>query len=154
MDLIAELRAALGDAEAELALERARAVLALAAAVSRPPDGEALVARSEAAADRADIPAALEAAMAAARAHRAAGCHVAAIDALLRAQPLAPDDRELHLLLAELQADQGWTAVAAEKLRHLARLAELEGEPEAAARILGTGWSGGPAAALAEPGPG
>lgn len=170
--LVGELRSATGDAEAERAMEQARGLLEEApaevgetgsggaergipgagpAAAPPPPDGEALAAVAEDAADRADSPAALEAAMAAARAHRAAGHNVAAIDTLLRVQPLAPDDRELHLLLAELQAERGWTALAAEKLRHLARLAELDGDPDAAARILGTGSPAVPASADAEP---
>lgn len=179
MDLARELRLSAGDAEAERALGRVLGLLeepppqpeeagptgAPAPATMPepglterpaplpPPDGEALAARGEEAEDRGDVQAALEVAMAAARAHRAAGHAVAAIDACLRVQPLAPGDRELHLLLAELQADRGWTAVAAEKLRHLARLAELDGDPEAAARILGTGRLALSPPTAAEPGP-
>ena len=172
--LVEQVRSASGEAEAEQALERARGLLedepagtgevepgaiepavtgggwpaeaeADAAAPPAPPDGEALAAEADAAAERADVAGAREAAMAAAHAYRSTGHVVAAIDVLLRVQRLAPDDRELHLMLAELQADRGWTAIAAEKLRHLARLAELEGDHEAAARILGTGESAGTA---------
>lgn len=158
ISLVDELRTVAGDDEAERALERAAVLLAEPGAATGeqgpagaapgpgrpareqvpPPDGETLAIRAAEATDRADVAAALEAAMAAARTFHAAGHPVAAIDTLLRVQPLAPDDRELHLLLAELEADQGWTSVAAEKLRHLARLAELDGDLEAAARILGT----------------
>ena len=175
-ELAGELRLASGDAEAERALELARGLLAEpttgtgAAGVAGigdatapeagspgalpmppPPDGEALSAMAEEAEDRTDVAGALDAAMAAARAFREAGHPVAAIDALLRVQPLAPGDRELHILLAELQADRGWTAVAAQKLRHVARLAELDGDPEAAARILGTGGPADSGPADAEP---
>ena len=180
MDLARELRLSAGDAEAELALGRALRLLeqpeggpeqhgqtgtvapagepepvaVVAEPPPPPPDGEALAARGEEAEDRGDIGAAREAAMAAARAHRAAGHPVAAIDACLRVLPIAPGDRELHLLLAELQADRGWTAVAAEKLRHLARLAELDGDHEAATLILGAGRPADAPPAVAEPGPG
>jgi tetratricopeptide (TPR) repeat protein len=163
VELVAELRADAGEAEAAEALARAGSLLDEApapppgadgaappeATAPPPPDGETLAVRADKAADQADVTAALEAAMAAARTYRSAGHPVAAIDVLLRAQPLAPDDRALHLLLAELQADRGWTAVAAEKLRHLARLAELDGDPEAAARILGTGRPDDPGTAPA-----
>jgi len=162
-ELAGELRLAAGDAEAERALGLAGGLVeepttgtgeAAGPPAPPPPDGETLAAQAQAAEDRADVGAALEAAMAAARAYRAAGHAVAAIDTLLRAQALVPGDRELHLLLAELQADRGWTAVAAEKLRHLARLAELDGDPEAAARILGTGRPADAWPAQAGPGPG
>jgi tetratricopeptide (TPR) repeat protein len=149
LELVGELRTAAGEDEAAAAVARAGSLLEdapppvrveigearpgaaeLAAQPERrvepPLDGEALAIRADQAADRADVAAALEAAMTAARTFRSAGHPVAAMDVLLRAQPLAPDDRDLHLLLAELQADRGWTAVAAEKLRQLDRLAELE----------------------------
>lgn len=163
VSLVEEVRAVAGDDEAGRAMERAAALLAEPGAatmengptgVGTPPaepvagtvpgepaaplDGETLAVRAAEAAARADSAAALEAAMTAARTFHATGHPVAAIDTLLWVQPLAPDDRELHLLLAELEADRGWTSVAAEKLRHLARLAELDGDPDAAARILGT----------------
>ena len=63
--------------------------------------------------------------LAAAAGHRASGRSAAAIDACNLALAVAPDDVDLHLLLAELYLERGWRAPAADKLVLLARLASL-----------------------------
>ena len=60
--------------------------------------------------------------------HRAAGRHDAAMDACLALLVVTPSEPRLQLAIAAIQADQGWSGVAAEKLRLLARLADLDGD--------------------------
>ncbi|MEO5884080.1 MAG: tetratricopeptide repeat protein, partial [Candidatus Limnocylindrales bacterium] len=69
-------------------------------------------------------------AMTAAAGHRAAGQPSTAIDACYIALAGTPGDPGLHLTLAELYLDQGWTAMAVDKLALLARLADLDGDTE------------------------
>ncbi len=76
-----------------------------------------------------------DALLVAARAYRAVGRHDAALDACYRALAVAPGDTELHLALVELYRARGWHGRAAEKLALLARLAELDDDATAAARI-------------------
>lgn len=99
------------------------------------PDPEELVLALEAAIDRGDTAAAAESALAAARAHRAAGHPSAAFDACLQGLGARPGDVDLHLLLAELALDHGWTARAADTYRDLLRLVELDDDPEQAAAV-------------------
>lgn len=90
-----------------------------------PLDATALGAAAEEALAAGDNAAAREGLLAAAAAHRTAGRSVAAIDACYLALAIAPDDVDLHLLLAELYLERGWRAPAADKLVLLARLASL-----------------------------
>jgi tetratricopeptide (TPR) repeat protein len=90
-----------------------------------PVDATVLGAAAEEALAAGDNVAAREGLLAAAAAHRAAGRSVAAIDACYLALAIAPDDVDLHLLLAELYLERGWRAPAADKLVLLARLASL-----------------------------
>lgn len=69
-------------------------------------------------------------ALAAAAGHRAAGQPSTAIDACYLALAGTPADPGLHLALAEIYLDQGWRAVAIEKLELLNRLADLNDDPE------------------------
>ena len=64
-------------------------------------------------------------ALAAAAGHRAAGQPSTAIDACYMALAGTPADPGLHLALAEIYLDQGWRAVAIQKLELLDRLADL-----------------------------
>lgn len=88
--------------------------------------GIALGAVAEAALFAGDVRSAHEGLLAAARAHRRAGRHAAAIDACYLAIGIAPSDPELHLLLVEIYLDRGWRSQAADKLLLLGRLADLD----------------------------
>ena len=96
--------------------------------VPPPPDPEVLVAEIEEAAARGDTAGAASAALAAARAHLAAGHAAAAIDACLAGIAERPADMDLHLLLAEIAADCGWTGHAGDTYWNLLRLVELDGD--------------------------
>jgi hypothetical protein len=50
------------------------------------------------------------------------------MDACLALLVVTPSEPRLQLAIAAIQADQGWSGVAAEKLRLLARLAALDGD--------------------------
>jgi tetratricopeptide (TPR) repeat protein len=164
--LTEELRQAVGDAEAERALARALRFLEVESvepvpaetpldesashgdaaepgAVAAPPaepvravDGDALVLAAEEAAARGDPPGAVAAAMAAARAFRAAGHPVAALDACDRGVESGPDDVDLHLLIAELAFERGALGPAGDTYRNLLRLVEIDGDGAARDRVL------------------
>ena len=91
-----------------------------------PGDGMRLALEAEAHLDRGDGPRARELWLAAAAAHRVLGEGDAALDACYLALGTAPDDVELHVVLADLYLDRGWRAVAREKLALLARIVELD----------------------------
>jgi tetratricopeptide (TPR) repeat protein len=93
-----------------------------------PPDPEALIVAFEEAAARGDAASAAVAALAAARAHREEGRVAAAFDACLLGIGIHPGDVDLHLLLADLAVDQGWTGQAGDAYRQLLRLADLDGD--------------------------
>ena len=165
-ELAEELRQAAGDAEAERALARAPGVLeaepvepaptetpfgesasgggsaepvSMAAAPAEPVpavDGDALVVAAEEAAARGDAPGAVAAAMAAARAFRAAGHPVSALDACDRGLESGPDDVDLHLLIAELAFERGSVGGAGDTYRNLLRLVEIDGDGAARDRVL------------------
>ena len=48
---------------------------------------------------------------------------------------VAPSDHRLQLAIATIQADQGWSEAAAEKLRLLARLADLDDDAVARSAV-------------------
>jgi DNA-binding SARP family transcriptional activator len=85
--------------------------------------------------DAGDITGASERYLALAALHRAAGRPDAAMEACLALLTVAPSDHRLQLSIAAIQADQGWEEAAAEKLRLLARLADLDDDAEARAAI-------------------
>jgi tetratricopeptide (TPR) repeat protein len=100
-----------------------------------PVDGNAIGAAAEEALAAGDRVAARDGLLAAAAAHRSVGRSVAAIDACYLALAIAPDDVDLHLLLAELYLERGWRAPAADKLVLLARLASLADDDATRERI-------------------
>jgi tetratricopeptide (TPR) repeat protein len=100
-----------------------------------PVDATAIGAAAEDALAAGDHAAAREGLLAAAAAHRTAGRSVAAIDACYLALAIAPDDVDLHLLLAELYLERGWRAPAADKLVLLARLASFADDEATRERI-------------------
>jgi tetratricopeptide (TPR) repeat protein len=59
----------------------------------------------------------------------------AALDACYRAVALDPDHVDLHLGMAELYALRGWSALAAEKLDLVGRLAAIDNDPDALGRV-------------------
>jgi len=106
--------------------------------VEPPPDlgdGNLIGAAAEEALAAGDRVAARDGLLAAAAAHRSVGRSVAAIDACYLALAIAPDDVDLHLLLAELYLERGWRAPAADKLVLLGRLASLADDGPTRERI-------------------
>jgi cytochrome c-type biogenesis protein CcmH/NrfG len=97
-----------------------------------PPDPEALIVAFEEAAARGDTETAAAAALAAARAHRADGRMAAAFDACLLGIGVRPGDVDLHLLLADLAVDHGWSGQAGDAYHQLLRIADLDGDAVAA----------------------
>jgi tetratricopeptide (TPR) repeat protein len=100
-----------------------------------PVDGNLIGAAAEAALAAGDHAAARDGLLAAAAAHRSVGRSVAAIDACYLALAIAPDDVDLHLLMAELYLERGWRGPAADKLVLLARLASLADDGSTRERI-------------------
>ena len=108
----------------------------LAAEETTPgPDPESFVAAAEEAFAQGDPRGAADAALAAARAYRAAGHDAAAFEACLQGIEAVPADVDLHLLLAELAIDRGWRGHAGDAYGNLVRLAELDGAAGRAAEI-------------------
>ncbi len=99
------------------------------------PDLAVLRAVADALLDSGDLAGASERLLALAAIHRAAGRHDAAMDACLTLLAMTPSDHRLQREIAAIQLDQGWTSVAVEKLRLLARLADLDGDAEARAAL-------------------
>ncbi len=98
-------------------------------------DTDALAVSVEAAVAAGDIVTSLERLLDLAAARRRAGRIDAALDACYLGLTLAPDDVSLHLALVELYDDRGWAGLAAEKLDLLDRLATLDDDTAAAARV-------------------
>lgn len=111
-----------------------------AAAAPEPPtalpvDAEGLVVDAEAALDRGDRAAAGAAALAAAVAYADQGHDEAAADACLLGIEAVPADPDLHLLLARLGIGRAGAPSADETNTRLLRLAELDGDEAAMARV-------------------
>ena len=102
-----------------------------------PPDPETLLADAAALIDAGDAAAARDLMLTAAVVHRAAGRIDAALEVCLQLLTTAPGDPQVHLAIANLQLDRGWTAVAAEKLELLTRLTALTGDTQAEADVRG-----------------
>jgi hypothetical protein len=69
--------------------------------------------------------------------HRAAGRLDAALDICLELLSIVPGDPRVHLAIANLQLDHGWTALAKEKIELLLRLTALTGDTQAEADVHG-----------------
>ena len=69
--------------------------------------------------------------------HRAAGRLDAALEICLQLLTTAPGDPQVHLAIANLQLDRGWTALATEKIELLLRLTSLTGDTQAEADVHG-----------------
>jgi tetratricopeptide (TPR) repeat protein len=105
--------------------------------VGPPPDPEALIADAAAALDAGDPARASDLMLTAATIHRAAGRLDAALDACLQLLAVTPGDPRVHLAIANLQLDHGWTALATEKIELLLRLTSLTGDTQAEADVHG-----------------
>ena len=69
--------------------------------------------------------------------HREAGRLDAALEACLQLLTTAPGDPQVHLAIANLQLDRGWTSLATEKIELLLRLTTLTGDTQATADAHG-----------------
>jgi tetratricopeptide (TPR) repeat protein len=65
--------------------------------------------------------------------HRAAGRPDAALDACFQLLSIAPGDPAVHLAIANVQLDRGWSEFASDKIGLLLRLTTLTGDTQAAA---------------------
>ena len=87
--------------------------------------------------ERGEVDAARELMLTAARVHRDAGRIDAALEICLNLLTIAPGEPRVHLAIANLQLDRGWTDVAKEKLDLLVRLTTLTADTQAAADVHG-----------------
>lgn len=102
-----------------------------------PPNPETLLAEAADLIDAGDIAAARDRMLVAAIVHRAAGRLDAALEVCLQLLTIAPGDPQVHLAIANLQLDRGWTALATEKIELLLRLTALTGDTQAEADVHG-----------------
>jgi tetratricopeptide (TPR) repeat protein len=125
--------------EAAVPAESLPVVPALPAALDRdlPPgmDLRQLTLLAEEAVYSGDAGLAVERLLDVAAANRLYGTQDAAIDACYQGLSLAPDDVGLHLALVQLYDEHGWGALASEKLALLDRLATLDDDADARARV-------------------
>jgi len=102
-----------------------------------PPDPEELLAAAAADLELGNATGALDRMLLAVAVHRAAGRLDAALDVCLQLLAIAPGDPQVHLAIANLQLDRGWTPVATEKIELLLRLTSLDGDVQAEADVHG-----------------
>lgn len=102
-----------------------------------PPDPETLLAEAAALIEAGDTASARDLMLTAVTVHRAAGRLDAALEVCLQLLTTAPGDPQVHLAIANLQLDNGWTAIAKEKLDLLVRLTSLTGDTQAEADVRG-----------------
>lgn len=102
-----------------------------------PPDPEVLLADAASLITAGDLDGARDRMLLAALVHRAAGRLDAALEICLQLLTTAPGDPQVHLAIANLQLDRGWTAVATEKIELLRVLTTLTGDTQAQADVHG-----------------
>jgi tetratricopeptide (TPR) repeat protein len=102
-----------------------------------PPDTEELLAEAARRYEAGDIEAAGTAMLTAVAVHRAAERLDAALDVCFQFLAIAPGDPRVHLAIANLQLDRGWTPLAREKIDLLVRLTSLTGDTQAEADVHG-----------------
>jgi tetratricopeptide (TPR) repeat protein len=105
--------------------------------VGPPPDTEELMAEASELFDSGDLTGAGEKMLTAIAVHRAAGRLDAALDVCFQLLAIAPGDPRVHLAIANLQLDRGWTPLAREKIDLLVRLTSLTGDTQAEADVHG-----------------
>ena len=99
------------------------------------PDPETLLAVAADQLEAGDVQSARDLMLTAVMVHREEGRLDAALEVCLRLLAAAPGDPKVHLAIANLQLDRGWTAVATEKLELLVRLTALTGDTQAEADV-------------------
>ena len=105
--------------------------------VGPPPDTEELMAEAAAIYEAGDLAGAVEKMLTAVAVHRAAGRLDAALDVCFQLLAITPGDPHVHLAIANLQLDRGWSPLAREKLDLLVRLTALTGDTQAEADAHG-----------------
>jgi tetratricopeptide (TPR) repeat protein len=101
------------------------------------PDPDALLNEAAELTEAGNLEAAAERMLTAVLVHRAAGRLDAALDICLQLLSIAPGDPNVHLAIANLQLDHGWTPLAREKIELLLRLTVLTGDTQAEADVRG-----------------
>ncbi|HET9851329.1 MAG TPA: hypothetical protein VFP56_02355 [Candidatus Limnocylindrales bacterium] len=102
-----------------------------------PPEPEDLLTEAALVLESGEVDAARDLMLTAIRVHREAGRIDAALDIALNVLSIAPGDPGVHLAIANLQLDRGWTGVATEKIELLVRLTSLTGDTQAEADVHG-----------------
>ena len=102
-----------------------------------PPDPELLLAEAAALIAEGDVATARDKMLIAVMVHREAGRLDAALEICLQLLTTAPGDPQVHLAIANLQLDRGWTTLATEKIELLLRLTSLTGDTQAEADVHG-----------------
>jgi hypothetical protein len=102
-----------------------------------PPDPDALLNEAAELLEAGNVEGAAEKMLTAVRVHRAAGRLDAALDICLQLLSIVPGDPHVHLAIANLQLDHGWTTLAKEKIELLVRLTALTGDTQAEADVHG-----------------
>jgi tetratricopeptide (TPR) repeat protein len=97
------------------------------------PDPETLLAEAVELAAAGDGPGARDLMLTAVAIHREESRLDAALEVCLRLLAISPGDPQVHLAIANLQLDRGWTDLATEKLQLLLRLTALTGDTQAEA---------------------
>jgi thioredoxin-like negative regulator of GroEL len=97
--------------------------------------GDELMAAAEAADLAGDANALRSLLLGTARAYAVEGRFEAGLDATHRLLQRAPGDVDAHLVLVDLYVARGWDGLAADKLRLLGRLAELNNDEETRKRL-------------------
>ncbi|MBI2782034.1 MAG: hypothetical protein HYX55_09610 [Chloroflexi bacterium] len=101
------------------------------------PEPEELLAEAAALIAAGDVATARDRMLTAVMVHRAAGRLDAALEVCLQLLTTAPGDPQVHLAIANLQLDRGWTTLATEKIELLLRLTALTGDTQAEADVHG-----------------
>jgi tetratricopeptide (TPR) repeat protein len=102
-----------------------------------PPDTESLMAEAAELFEAGDTAGAGDRMLVAVAVHRAAGRLDAALDVCFQLLAISPGDARVHLAIANLQLDRGWTPLAREKIDLLVRLTSLTGDTQAEADVHG-----------------
>jgi tetratricopeptide (TPR) repeat protein len=99
------------------------------------PTGDELLAAAEAAEMAGDVTTLRSLLLWTARAYAREGRFEAGLDATHRLLARTPSDVDAHLVLVELYVARGWDGLAADKLRLLGRLADLNNDQETRQRL-------------------
>ena len=102
-----------------------------------PPDTETVMAEAAELFEAGDLAGAGDRMLTAVAVHRAAGRLDAALDVCFQLLAISPGDPRVHLAIANLQLDRGWTPLAREKIELLVRLTSLTGDTQAEADVHG-----------------